>query len=211
MNNAVAGIPFDARKSPADLAAGFVALLKKNNPNVRAFNWQTDPRPRKSRFFSISRTKTMGNNTAARDCHENGRSRPPGFRISPRRRGTQRQRGLAILQGLIGSVASGSASKPPSIDYTADPNAKMDRNAQAFMFVLEFALGAPFTQAQEGVILDELKSGWRALSEKELQKYDQYPVLVQTILKMGQKDLEELRVDLEKTIKEWLDESDHVR
>ena len=58
------------------------------------------------------------------------------------------------------------------------------------------------------MILDELKSGWKTMSQEELKKFDQYPILVQTILKMGQKDLEELRVDLEKTIQEWIDESD---
>jgi len=50
--------------------------------------------------------------------------------------------------------------------------------------------------------------GWRYLSEVELKKYDEYPTLVKTILKMDQKDIEELRADTEKIIREWLDETD---
>ncbi len=41
------------------------------------------------------------------------------------------------------------------------------------MFVLEFALGAPFTRNQENVILDELKGIWRFMPEEELQQFDQ--------------------------------------
>jgi hypothetical protein len=117
-------------------------------------------------------------------------------------------RGYSILQGFIGSLSSGSTSKAPNIDYSVDVAYKIDRNAKAFMFVLEFTLGAPFTKSQENTILDELKDSWRYQSEEELKEYDQYPTLVNSILKMKQKDLEELRGDLEKTILEWLDETD---
>ena len=49
----LAGVPFDQRKSPAELAAGFVVLLKESNPNVRAFNWQTEPKTKSNAGANI--------------------------------------------------------------------------------------------------------------------------------------------------------------
>jgi hypothetical protein len=95
---------------------------------------------------------------------------------------------------------------------TARPNGQkadmIDRNSRAFLFVLEFALGAPFTVSQEGVVLDELKRGWEERTEAELKKYDTYPVLAELILRAGQKDLDEIRVELEKNVREWLSGTD---
>jgi len=85
---------------------------------------------------------------------------------------------------------------------------KIDRNSRAFLFVLEFALGAPFTLSQEEVILAELRRGWAKRTEAELHKYDDYPVLVELILRAGQKDLDEIRLELEKSVREWLDGTD---
>lgn len=85
---------------------------------------------------------------------------------------------------------------------------KIGRNSRAFLFVLEFALGAPFTLSQEEVILNELRQGWKKRTEAELRKYDDYPMLVELILRAGQKDLDEIRVELEKTVREWLGGTD---
>ena len=38
----------------AELAAGFVVLLKESNPNVRAFNWQTEPKTKSNAGANIS-------------------------------------------------------------------------------------------------------------------------------------------------------------
>jgi len=87
---------------------------------------------------------------------------------------------------------------------------KIDRNSRAFLFVLEFALGAPFTVSQEGIILDELRQGWEKRTEEEIRKFDNYPVMVELILRAGQKDLDEIRLELEKTVREWLDSTDQT-
>lgn len=81
---------------------------------------------------------------------------------------------------------------------------------KVFLFVLEFALGAPFTKSQEDTILKELKDGWRHLSKEELKVYDEYPIVVKSIMKAKQKDMEKLRSSLEETINEWLDETDQT-
>lgn len=86
----------------------------------------------------------------------------------------------------------------------------IDKNAKGFLFVLEFALGAPFTKNQEDTILKELKDGWRHLSKEELKVYDEYPIVVKSIMMAKQKDMEKLRSSLEETINEWLDETDQT-
>lgn len=204
----MAQLPFDKRKSPADLAAGFIRLLRENNLDIRGSNWQTDPKTADSQVIFNLVGKAGGKQYSGLGIVIKVDQQATWFSYTAPAAGYSGARGMAIVQGFIGSLASGSASKMPGIDYSKVLTAKIDNNAQAFLFVLEFALGAPLTKAQEDLILDELKSGWNTLSETELAKYDQYPVLVQSILKMGQKDLAELRAELEKTIREWIDESD---
>ena len=203
----MAMIPYDKDKSPAVMANDFIALLKKSNPNIQASNWQTDPKTGGSQVIfdlsdKIDKKQYNGSGIVIKDGQQ-----AIWFSYTAPAAVCSRDRGIALLQGFIGSLASGSSSKDPEIIYDPDLTAKIDANAKGFIFVLEFALGAPLTGSQEQAILDELKSGWRSLTEKELTEYDQYPALAKAILVMGQKDLEELRSELEKTIIEWIDES----
>jgi len=95
-----------------------------------------------------------------------------------------------------------------SIVKNQSSSGKIESNARAFLFVLEFALGAPLTGGQEETILSELLEGWKMRSEPELRKYDAYPKIVEIIVKAtDRKALEDLRQELEKTIREWLSES----
>ena len=85
----------------------------------------------------------------------------------------------------------------------------IESNARAFLFVVEFALGAPLTGGQEETVLAELRKGWRTKSEQELRKYDAYPKIAEAITRAtDRKALEDLRQELEKTIREWLAESE---
>jgi hypothetical protein len=86
--------------------------------------------------------------------------------------------------------------------------ASLEKNARSFLFVLEFALGAPLNHAQEKIILDKLLAGWQTQSRDSLKKFDAYPQLVALILASGQHELEKLRLELEKSTREWLEESD---
>ncbi|HEX2947442.1 MAG TPA: hypothetical protein VHT96_16005 [Clostridia bacterium] len=201
-------IPFDQSKSPKDLANGFLVLLKNNNPNVSASNWQSQPESADSQVtFNLS-DKSNGKVYSGLGIVIKEDQQATWFSYLAPAPGYSKVRSSNILQGFMGSIASGIASKAPTIDYNVMSADKIDRNAKAFIFVLEFALGSPFTKGQEDLILNELKEGWQSRSETELKKYDQYPPMVQTILKMNQKDLEELRASLEKSIREWLDETD---
>jgi len=110
------------------------------------------------------------------------------------------RRALALLFALM---LAGSSARPSG--QKAD---RIDRNSRAFLFVLEFALGAPFTLSQEEVVRDELKRGWEKKTEEELRKYDAYPAIVELILRAGQKELDEIRLELEKTVRDWLSGTD---
>lgn len=200
-------IPFDPRKTPADLAAGFIAMLRSGSPNLRAANWRTEPKTKDSQVIFDIMDNNNGKQYNGLGIVIKSEQQATWFSYAGPAAGYSQTRGSTLLQGFMGSLASGSASKMPAVDYNLDFSTRINRNADAFMFVLEFALGAPLTKFQEDLILDELKNGWRTLSEAELQKYDQYPSLVQSILKMGQKDLETLRAALDKSIREWLNEA----
>ena len=200
----LAGVPFDPRKSPQELAGGFLNLLKGGNPTVSAANWRSDPGAANSRVIFDLFDTSNGKQYNGLGMVIKTDDQATWFSYTAPAAGFSPTRSISILQGFIGSLASGSATKMPTLDYNVDASTQIDRNAQAFLFVLEFALGAPFTKAQEDVILNELQTGWRSLSATELSKYDQYPLLVQSMLKMGRKDLEDLRLTLEKSTREWL-------
>ena len=201
-------IPFDQSKSPKELATGFLVLLKDGSPNIRASNWQSKTVSVNTQVDFDLVNKNDGKNYSGLGVVIKVDQQATWFSYLAPATGYSKERGSKILHGFMASMASGSSSKAPVIDYTVKNADKIDKNAKAFLFVLEFALGAPFTKGQEDVILNELKDGWKFMSEAELKKYDQYPTLVQTILKMKQKDLEKLRADLEKSVQEWLDGTD---
>lgn len=198
-------IPFDINKDSAALANDFISLLKIGNPNIKAFNWNVESNAGVSQaFFDLSDDfagkKYSGSGIVIKDSQQ-----AIWISYTSCDQTYSRDRGNALIQGFLMSFASGSGSKNPNIIYDHELIEKMDRNAKGFLFVLEFALGAPFTCSQEQTILDELKNGWRRLNEQKLDEYDQYPVLVQATLTMNQNELAELRKELEKTITEWLE------
>jgi hypothetical protein len=84
-------------------------------------------------------------------------------------------------------------------------DAQLERVRRSFLFVLEFALGAPFTAAQERLILTQFSPGWwAAKSDDEKVAFGQYPQVVAWIMKAGQKDLEAMRKTLEETTRDWM-------
>jgi hypothetical protein len=119
---------------------------------------------------------------------------------------------ILIMVPFFCCFAAGADSQPPSLEIPGPSSAahgveKQEKNAQAFLFVLEFGLGSPFTAAQERTILDELLAGWKTRTETELQKFDAYPQIVGMIMTMKAKDLDVLRKELEASVREWLDGS----
>lgn len=200
-------VPYDKNKSPEDLAKDFIILLTNNNPNLKASNWQVNPNKKNSQIAfdltdKIDKKQYNGSGIVIKDSQQ-----AIWFSYITTTSSYSRDRGLGILQGFITSITSGTSSKNPKVIYDSGLTAKIDANAKGFIFILELALGAPLTESQERLILDELKSGWRLYTEKELSVYDQYPLISKQILTMDQKSLNELQIELEKSIIEWLESS----
>lgn len=72
---------------------------------------------------------------------------------------TSREHPIAMcVRSLEKYNITGSSLNDPNIISDDVLTARIDVNAKGFMFLLEFALGAPLTTSQECVILDELKN-----------------------------------------------------
>ncbi|MCU0236770.1 MAG: hypothetical protein MUC72_06760 [Acidobacteria bacterium] len=107
------------------------------------------------------------------------------------------------INELSRRLAAESGAKAP-----AAAGSELDRVRRSFLFVLEFALGAPFTAAQERLILDPFSAAWwEGKSDEEKKSFAQYPQVVAWIMRAGQKELEEMRKTLEETTRQWLKES----
>lgn len=200
-------IPLNQSKKPQDIANVFIAAYKSVYPNIYASDWKSEPETADIAVIFDMANQVNGKAYTGFGLVVKESQQAIWYSYFAPTADYHQNRGYNILQGFVDSMASGPASIAPKIDYSVKTAEQVERNSKAFMFVLEFALGAPFTHSQEAVILDELKSGWRYLSEAELQQYDLYPTIMQSILKMGQKDLEKLRADLEKTVWQWLTET----
>ncbi len=201
-------LPYEKQKTSKQLASSFITLIKDANPNLKASNWR-------------SLSDSLGEHVVFDLSDKIGTKKHLGLGLvikemdqaiwfsyfSPEAEYYQ-IRGYSIMEGFISSMAMGTSSVAPKIDYTIDVASNIDKNAKGFMFVLEFALGSPLTKSQEDAIIKSLKGSWRHLSKEELKAYDEYPVLVKSIMKAKQKDMEKLRSSLEEVIKEWLDETD---
>lgn len=203
-------LPFEQQKTPKQLASSFIKMIKSDNPNLKASYWRslTDSMGDHVVFDLSDKIKTkkqLGLGLVTKEMQQ-----AIWFSYFAPEADYYQIRAYNILDGFINSIATGSTSIAPKIDYTVDVAANIDKDAKAFMFVLEFALGAPLTKSQEDTILKEIKKGWRHLTEEELKAKDQYPAYVKLIMKVKQKDLDELRNSLEEGISEWLKETDQT-
>lgn len=201
-------LPYEKQMTPKQLANNFISLIKESSPNIKASNWRgindtMDDHVVFDLSNKIGTKKHLGQGLVVKEA---GQAIWLSY-FAPEADYYQ-IRAYRMLEGFISSMASGSASVAPKTDYTIDVKANIDKNAKGFLFVLEFALGAPLTKNQEDTILKSVKDGWRHLTEEELKAYDEYPNAAKTIIKVKQKDMEKLRASLEDVINEWLEETD---
>ncbi len=202
-------LPYDKAKPPVDSANWLIDALRQSTPDLTATEWTSG---------AAGRNKTAACQLAYSEKGHRFRSEVLvvkddeaaqvfWYSFTAPEAGYSRDKALGILQGFVSSIAKGPDSEPPQETTTA--SASIDRNGRAFLFVLEFALGAPLTAGQEGIILSELTKGWQDLPPEELQKYDAYPKLVEAITHAANvQAVDSLRRDLEKTTREWLEASD---
>ena len=204
----IVAIPFDAAKTPRQLAEGMITIFRSAMPDMTASEWKTTPAAVLFRAkYTNEGKKYDAHVIVVKDADSN---QALWFSFSGLLSDYDAARAVEVLQKVVASVSVGAAAVSPD-RATADKGTRsgsqdgaLERNAKAFLFVLEFALGAPLTAGQEKVILEELESGWRTSPAEDLRKYDQYPLIVQGIMKAGQTDLEKLRSELESSVREWI-------
>jgi hypothetical protein len=203
----IVGIPFDKTKTPTMLAQQMVALFKQGTPDIKASGFRENNRD--SVYFESTYSEE-GTAFRAEVLVLKGKENAHWFSYCAPAAGYNQKFGLELLQSFISSIATGNTSQPPTSasPATSVPPSSLEKNARSFLFVLEFALGAPLNHTQEKIILDQLLAGWKTESRDSLKKFDAYPQVVALILSSGQHDLEKLRQELEKSTRQWLEESD---
>jgi hypothetical protein len=205
----LATLPYDKGKSPSESAEVLIDALRGSTPDIRATDWTTGLSGRNATAACGLSYSEKGHafRSEVFIIKDDAAQQVFWYSFTAPRAGYSRDRALGILQGFASSVAKGPDSRPPQ--EPASAAASIDRDGPAFVFVLEFALGAPFTGGQEAIILSELRKGWEGLPAEEIRKYDAYPRLVEAITHAADvKALDALRADLEKSTREWLETSD---
>jgi hypothetical protein len=210
-------LPADARKSAQQVARDTIQIFKKDMPDLTATDWRTGEGA-ESQVAYFKSTYTQSGNKYFSDglvLKQTGQSTAVWISYSGPANGYSQPRATAILRGVLGSFASGADSQPPPDVAAASPSkaparqnpqpqSRMIENAQAFLFMLEFIISAPFTTEQEKVILDELLGGWQQKTDAELVKFDAYQQYVAVILHGGTDKVEQLRKAMEKALQEWM-------
>ena len=121
-----------------------------------------------------------------------------------------RVREKALLDGFINSFEGDAGSKMPAGEIPDLVTARLDRNAKAFIFVLEVYSGIAFTEVQERVISDELVKAWRDLPAADRAQYDKYPAVMKALLVLKQEDLARLQAQMKDGLRQILGESDQT-
>jgi len=207
----VVALPYDKAKTPTESAKFLIeAIRTSSSPDIKATNWESNEATKDSTVvcrvaYTDTGQKYQSDVLVIKD-DSSGQTLWISF--SGPEAGYSRSRALAILQGLVSSLAKGTGSTPPQVVLPA-PTGTLEVNARAFMFVLEFALGAPLTAGQEETVLVELRRGWGSRPAEDLKKYDAYPKIVESITHATDRAaLEDLRRKLEASTREWIETSD---
>lgn len=204
----IVAVPFDKTKSPLQMAKQMVTLFKQGIPDIKASGFREN---NQSVYFESTYSE-QGLEYRAEVLVMKDKESAHWFSYSAPTTDYKQEYALELLQSFIHSIATGNSSQPPekasASPDTSVPPLSLQKNARSFLFVLEFALGAPLNHAQEKIILDQLLAGWKTQSPDSLKKFDAYPQLVALILSSGQHELEKMRLELEKSTRQWLEESD---
>jgi len=198
-------LPYYRNWSPEEHAQLMLSALRSENPDLAASGWEADSEGRAVLFdltYGDGARQYRGTGLVLKDS---GAEQALWFHYIAPSSGYSRDRGASTLKGFIGSIASGSASQSPVLGR----GGRIAENADAFMFVLEFALGSPLSLLEERMIRDELERGWSEQSDAELAAYDDYPQMVSLIMAIGdQRQLMDVQHALAEAVLEWIGEID---
>lgn len=200
-------LPYQDDWTAQEHAEFFLTLIQEENPEMQSSSWETQGDG--AVFFGLThgsgKDGAEGVGLVLKDAEFEQalwfHYLAPGDLFSE-------DRGFLILEGFVNSIASGASAFPPPGSAEAW-EARVDRNADGFLFILEFALGAPLSLAEETLILTELKSVLLDYSDAELAGYDDYPGFAQFIMSLGDQDeLRDVQASLHESVQEWVAESD---
>lgn len=198
----IMAMPRQSGKNTLIQAKEMVRLFKKNMPDLKAEDFQE--RGEHSVYFT-TRFSEGGNDFQGDVLVISDNDQTVWFSFSGPTRQYRRSEAVDTLTAVIKSLKG--ADPPHERGTQTVKNATLEKNSRAFIFVLEFALGAPLNFREETIILEELMAGWRNKGVSELEKYNAYPQFVQLILSSGQHRLEQIRQELAQSIRQWLTES----
>lgn len=194
----VIALPFNPLDSARQHAENMLGMLKQQMPDLKAMSWGSG---NAGATITCEVAYTEGGKPFRGDVLVVKSAKDAAwFSYSAPALGYSRARAAALLEGLVQSISAGEGSVAPA----AAPPSPLEPKARAFVFVLEFSLGFPFTAQQERLVLDELLSGWSTASAEELQKYDAYPAYARAITALDRKQVAALQQQLGQTIHEWL-------
>jgi len=201
-------LPYERIWTAQEHAEFFLALIQEDYPDMDGSNWEPDESGNVVVFdlqYGTGQESAHGYGLMIKDtAYEQAlwfHYLAPQYMFSE-------DRGLSILEGFVNSLASGAESAPPAGSESARME-RINRNADGFLFILEFALGSPLSLAEETLIATELKEVLMEYSEEELAGFDEYPLFVQFIMSLqDQEELAEVKLSLEESVWGWVEESD---
>ncbi len=209
----IVSVPYKEDKSPIELAKDIVVLFKASLPDIKAADWHSDPGSENTSVAFNIKYSDKSKSYAGNVVVVKNEGQATWFSFSGLTSNYSQGRALKILGGLISSIASGADSKEPTfdvpeIDTSPRPTAQeLQTNADAFIFVLEFSLGAPLSSGDEKIIKAELRKSWALSSASDLKQFSEYPNLVRSILSASEDQITQLHTALQTSIKEWLSEA----
>jgi len=200
-------LPYEATWTAQEHAEFFLALIQDENPEVYSSNWEPDESG-DIVVFDLHYGMELdaeGYGLIIKDAEFEQalwfHYLAPGYLFSE-------DRGLAMLEGFVNSLTSGTGAAPPggSLEERME---RINRNVDGFLFIVEFALGSPLSLAEETVIGAELKAVLMDYSDEELAGFDEYPYFVEFLMSIQDQDeLAAIKLSLAESIWEWIEESE---
>ena len=116
-------------------------------------------------------------------------------------------RAKALLGGFMGSFAAGDGSVVPKGKVPDLATGLLDRDAGAFVFVLEFGCRVAFSQTQEKAVQAQIVKGWQHLSPADRTKLDAWPEVMKRILSLTGANATKVQAGIEKLTQDALAKS----
>ena len=197
----------EAGQTARDVAQKVVEALQQGVPDLQVAKWSDLPEDGKSAAASITYTQDnkpfLGALIVA--VHENTAS---SLGYSAPQDEFAELRAHALLSGFASSFATGDGSVAPQGKVPDLASGLLDRDAGAFVFVLEFGCRVAFSQAQEKAVRAEIVKGWRQLSPAARTKLDAWPQFMKTILSLTGTNATKVQAEIEKLTQDALANSD---